>query len=106
MASSTGRKNTAESVVQCAVSSALYDPYQPGRADRRSEGIVVDGRAGWLIETDITVADTNLDFAGDRAIFVVVADGSDWGMFFGAVPIGDAVLEEVMNRAIRDLRAG
>ena len=60
---------------------------------------------GWLIETDITVVDPDLDFPGDRAIFIVVADGSDWGMFFGAVPIGDALLEEVMARTVRDLQA-
>ena len=101
-----GAKNTAESVVQCAISSSLYDPYQPSRADRRSQPITIDGRKGWLIETDITVADPDLDFAGDRAVFVVVADGQDWGMFFGAVPIGDALLEDVMSRTVRDLRAG
>ena len=100
-----GAKNTAESVVQCAVSSALYDPYQPSRADRRSEPIVVDGREGWLIETDITVVGTDLDFPGDRAIFVVVADGPNWGMFFGAVPIGDALLEDLLARTVHDLQA-
>ena len=61
--------------MQCAISSSLYDPYQPDRADRRSQPITIDGRQGWLIETDITVADPDLDFPGDRAIFIVVADG-------------------------------
>ena len=100
-----GARNTAESLVQCAVSSALYDPYQPSRADVRSQPITIDGREGWLIETDVTVVDPNLDFPGDRAIFLVVADGADWGMFFGAVPIGDTLLADVMARAVRDLQA-
>jgi hypothetical protein len=100
-----GARNTAQSVVQCAISSALYDPYEPSRADRRSHPITIDGRNGWLIETDITVADPDLDFPGDRAIFIVVADGADWGMFFGAVPIGDTLLEDVLNRTVRDLQA-
>ncbi len=100
-----GAQNTAESVVQCAISSSLYDPYQPDRTDRRSQPITIDGRQGWLIETDITVADPDLDFPGDRAIFIVVADGSDWGMFFGAVPVGYTQLEEVLSRTARDLRA-
>jgi hypothetical protein len=100
-----GARNTAQSLVQCAISSALYEPYEPSRADRRSHPINLDGRQGWLIETDITVANTELDFPGDRAIFIVVANGEDWGMFFGAVPIGDALLEDVLYRTVRDLRA-
>ena len=55
--------------------------------------ITIDGREGWLIESDITVTAPGLAFPGDRAIFVVVRDGDDWGMFFGAVPIGDVGLK-------------
>jgi len=99
-------QNTAESFVQCTLTSQMYDPYQPVvRTDRRSEAITVDGREGWLIESDITVTAPGLAFRGDRTIFVVVRDGDDWGVFFGAVPIGDTQLAAVLDRTVANLRA-
>ena len=44
-----------------------------------------------------------LAFPGDRTIFLVVRDGDDWGMFFGAVPLGDVGLNEVLDRTIASL---
>jgi Protein of unknown function (DUF2510) len=98
-------RNTAESVVQCALTGSLYEPYGPTRTDRRSEAVTIDGREGWLIESDVTVTAPGLAFPGDRTIFVVVRDGDDWGMFFGAVPIGDVDLNAVLDRAVASLQA-
>jgi hypothetical protein len=98
-------RNTAESVVQCALTSDMYKPHAPVRTDRRSEAVTIDGREGWLIESDITVTAPGLAFPGDRTIFVVVRDGEDWGMFFGAVPIGDIDLNAVLDRTVASLRA-
>lgn len=100
-----GAENTAESFVQCAITGNMYNPYDPTRTDRRSEPLTVDGHAGWVIETDITVTTPGLPFPGDRAVFIVIADGDDWGLFFGAVPIGDATLGRVLARAVRSLQA-
>jgi hypothetical protein len=97
-------RNTAESVVQCALTGSLYLPYSPTRIDRRSEAVTIDGHAGWLIESDITVTATGLAFPGDRTIFIVVRDGKDWGMFFGAVPIGDVDLNAVLDRTVDSLQ--
>ena len=98
-------RNTAESVVQCAISGDLYSPFAPTRTDRRSEAIIIDGREGWLIESDITVTAPGLAFPGDRTIFIVVRDGENWGMFFGAVPIGDAGLDAALDRTVASLQA-
>jgi hypothetical protein len=98
-------RNTAESVVQCTLTGDLYQPYLPERTDRRSEAVTINGRTGWLIEADINVTAPGLAFAGDRAIFVVVPDGKNWGMFFGAVPIGDADLNTVLDRTVAGLQA-
>ena len=100
-----GAENTAQSFVECAITGNMYNPYDPTRNDRRSEPLTVDGRAGWVIETDITVTTPGLPFAGDRTVFIVIADGEDWGLFFGALPIGDAALGRVLARAVRSLQA-
>jgi hypothetical protein len=84
----------------------MYNPYSPTRTDRRSETITIDGRTGWIIETDITVSTPRLPFPGDRTIFIVIPDGENWGLFFGAVPIGDPGLDAVLTTAVRSLRVG
>jgi hypothetical protein len=100
-----GPRNTAESFVQCALTGDMYKPWAPVRSDRRSEAVTVDGREGWLIEADVTVTAPGLDFPGDRTIVLVVRDGKDWGFFFGAVPIGDADLDAVLDRTVAGLQA-
>jgi hypothetical protein len=97
-------QNTAESFVQCVLTGQIYEPYRPTRRDRRSEAVTIDGREGWLIETDITVTAPGLAFLGDRTIFLVVRDRENWGMFFGAVPIGDADLDAVLDRTVASLQ--
>jgi len=98
-------RNTAESVMQCLMTGSMYNPYQPSRTDRRSETTTVSGKAGWLIEADMSVAEPGLPFPGDRVVVVVVPDGRDWGFFFGAAPIGDAGLNQILDRTVASLRA-
>jgi hypothetical protein len=100
-----GAESTAESFVQCAITGNMYNPYDPTRTDRRSEPLSINGHAGWVIETDITVTTAGLPFPGDRTVFIVVSDGDDWGLFFGAAPIGDAALGRVLAQTVRSLRA-
>jgi uncharacterized protein DUF2510 len=100
-----GAQNTAESLVQCLVTGSMYLPYSPARADRRSAATTVSGRAGWLVETDVSVAVPGLPFPGDRVVVVVVPDGDDWGFFFGAAPIGDAGLNQILDRTVAGLEA-
>jgi hypothetical protein len=98
-------RNTVESFAQCVVTGRMYGPYVPTRGDIRSESLSIDGRRGWLIESEITVDQPDLALLGDHVIFIVVRDGKDWGFFFGAVPIGNAQLDAVLARTIRGLRA-
>ena len=98
-------RNTAESLVECLMTGPMYDPYEPTRADRRSEATTVSGKAAWLIETDVAVAGPGLAFPGDRVVVVVVPDGVDWGFFFGAAPIGDVALNQVLDRTVAALEA-
>jgi hypothetical protein len=100
-----GARNTAESLAQCVVTSTMYNPYVPARGDIRSESLSINGRNGWLIESEITVDQPDLALLGDHVIFIVVRDGKDWGFFFGAVPIGNAQLDAVLARTVRGLRA-
>jgi hypothetical protein len=39
-------------------------------------------------------------------IIVVVRDGANWGLFFGAVPIGDQRLTALLEETVAGLRAG
>jgi hypothetical protein len=98
-------RNTVESLAQCLVTGTMYAPYVPTRSDIRSEGLSIDRRNGWLIESEITVDRPDLALLGDHVIFIVVRDGKDWGFFFGAVPIGNAQLDGVLARTARGLRA-
>ena len=75
----------------------------------RSEAIKIDGRAGWLILGERHPGDPNRDskFAGDHVIlWVVVRDGENWGMFFGAAPIGDQQLTALLERTVAGLESG
>jgi Protein of unknown function (DUF2510) len=98
-------RNTVESLVRCVITGNMYSPYLPARTDIRSESLSIDGHPGWLIESEITVDRPDIPVAGDHTIFIVVRDGSNWGFFFGAVPIGNAQLDAVLARTIRGLRA-
>jgi Protein of unknown function (DUF2510) len=98
-------RNTVESFAHCVVTGNMYSPYLPTRNDIRSESLSIDGHSGWLVESEITVDRPDLKVKGDHTIFIVVRDGSDWGFFFGAVPIGNAQLDAVLANTIRELRA-
>ena len=99
-------RNTAASVVQCAdrQRSLPLVPPQPG-VSCRSTSVTVDRHEGWLIESEIRVEQPGLPFPGDRTIVVVVPDGGDWGMFFGAVPIGNTIVNDMLDHAVSSLRA-
>jgi Protein of unknown function (DUF2510) len=100
-----GARNTVESLMQCVITGNMYSPYLPTRTDIRSESLSIDGRSGWLIDSEITVDRPDIQVAGDHVIVIVVRDGKDWGFFFGAVPIGNAQLDAVLARTVRGLRA-
>ena len=97
---------TAEQVAECVVTGDLYRTHSAARTDVRSEAIKIDGRKGWLIESDIRVIEPGLKFAGDRVIIVVVRDGENWGLFFGAVPIGDDRLTALLEQTVDGLKSG
>ncbi len=98
-------RNTVESLARCVITGNMYSPYLPTRTDIRSEGLSIDGRSGWLIDSEITVDRPDLQVKGDHVIFLVVRDGQNWGFFFGAVPIGNAQLDAVLAATIRGLHA-
>jgi hypothetical protein len=98
-------RNTVERLVQCVIIGNMYGPYVPTRTDIRSESLSIDGRNGWLIDSEITVDRPDVQVGGDHVIFIVVRDGRDWGFFFGAVPVGNAQLDAVLARTVRGLRA-
>jgi hypothetical protein len=99
-------EHTAEFVTECIVASELYEPYDPQRRDVVSRAIRVSGTDAWLLTTDVVVSVPQLGFAGDHLAVVVVPDGADWGLFFGAVPIGDRELTATLTRTILSLRVG
>ena len=99
-------RTTAEKVAECIVTGDLYRTHGAARPDVRSEAIKIDDRNGWLIESDIRVTEPGLKFAGDHVILVVVRDGENWGMFFGAVPIGDERLTALLEQTVAGLQAG
>ena len=97
---------TAQRFVACSVNGPFYRPYGRIRTDvSSSRPVTVSGRQGWTIEVDVSVDGTGLPFPGDHAVFVVVPDGEDWGLFFGAVPMGNRSLTGTLDGVVRDLRA-
>ena len=99
-------RTTAESVAECLVTGDLYRTHSAARHDLRSEAIKIGDRTGWLIEGDIRVSEPGLKFAGDHVIIVVVRDGKNWGLFFGAVPIGDQRLIALLEQTVAGLQSG
>jgi hypothetical protein len=98
-------KAVAEKLVRCTMNAGMYAPYSPTRHDATSKSITISEKPGWLIETDIRVIASGVPFLGDSTVFMVVQDGPNWGMFFGAVPIGNAELEAVLTATVAALRA-
>ncbi len=98
-------RQAVEMLVQCSLTGGIYNAYRPTRRDLRSEAVTIDGRSGWLLETDVLVAEPGLPFPGDHAVFLVVEDGPHWGFFFGGVPIGNQDLDIVLADTVRNLRA-
>jgi hypothetical protein len=98
-------RNTVDSVVQCTMLSDIYNPYRPSRRDLRSSSVIIDRHEGWLIESEIRVDQPGLPFPGDRVVVVVVRDHNDWGLFFGAAPIGNAIVNDMLDHAVSSLRA-
>ena len=99
-------RTAAERVAECVVTGDLYRTHSAARTDVRSEPIKIDNRTGWLIESDIRVTEPGLKFPGDHVILVVVRDGENWGMFFGAAPIGDRRLTALLQRTVVGLQSG
>ena len=98
-------QNTAESLLQCLMTGSMYSSFQPSYSYRRSEATTVSGKAAWLVEADVLVTGTGLPFPGDRVVVVVVPDRVNWGFFFGAAPIGDAGLNQVLDGTVAALAA-
>jgi Protein of unknown function (DUF2510) len=97
-------QKTAESLLQCLMTGSMYAQHRPAPAVRRSEVTTVSGRQGWLVEADVSVTTPGLPFPGDRVVVVVVPDGTDWGFFFGAAPLGDVGLNQVLDRTVAALQ--
>jgi hypothetical protein len=98
-------RTAAEKVAECLVTGDLYRTHSAARHDLRSAAIKIDDRNGWLIEGEIRVTEPGLKFAGDHVIIVVVRDGANWGLFFGAVPIGDERLTALLEQTVAGLQA-
>ena len=98
-------QNTAESLLQCLMTGSMYSSFQPSYSYRRSEATTVSGKAAWLVEADVLVTGPGLPFPGDRVVVVVVPDRVNWGFFFGAAPIGDAGLNQVLDGTVAALAA-
>ena len=99
-------RQTVETLAQCSLTGGIYNSYRPSRRDLRSEAVTIDGRTGWLLETQVLVVEPGLPFPGDHVVFLVVQDGPHWGFFFGAVPIGNRDLDIVLAETLSSLRAG
>ena len=96
---------TATTAVQCIVTSNMYLPYEPTDREISSEQTSVSGHDAWRIDLEVRVEEQGLPFPGDQVIVVVVEDGDDWGLFFGAVPIGNDRQREILEAAVASLRA-
>ena len=92
-------KQSAELVMDCTVSSGLYEGFT-GRTDVSSTSIVVDKRKAWAILSEVRVDDPRVSVPGDTVVVIVVDTGSpeSLAMFWACVPIGD-------NAALQQLEA-
>ena len=92
-------KQAAELVLECTVSSGLYEGFS-GRTEVSSSSIVVDKRRGWAILSEVRVDNPDVSVPGDTLVVIVVDTGSpeSLAMFWACVPIGD-------NAALQQLEA-
>jgi hypothetical protein len=98
-------ETAVENLVRCVIAGNMYSPYLPTRTDIRSESLSIDGNNGWLIDCEITVDRPDLRLQ-------VIIRSSSWyamartGAFSSVqVPIGNAQLDAVLAKTIRELRA-
>lgn len=95
-------KAAAQKVMQCVASSGWYATEQSAK-DLKAERATIDGHEAWWIRTDIHVTDRKVP--GDTVDVIVVDTGRPdaYGLFIGAVAIGDAGLQTLRDNAVRDL---
>lgn len=84
-------EEAAEAVMACmADNETLYSHFEE-RNDLTNEAIDVDGaEEAWLLQSELTVDNPDLEVTGDRADVVVVdtGDGDEYGLYISVVPLG------------------
>jgi hypothetical protein len=84
-------EEAAEAVMACmADNETLYSNFEE-RKDLTNESVDVDGaEEAWLLQSELTVDNPDLQVTGDRADVVVVdtGDGDEYGLYISVVPLG------------------
>lgn len=100
-------KAAVESLMQCSVSTTMYEIDQIGaqRADYASEEITIDGRTGWIITSHLTNPNYDIPFPGDD-VYMMVLDmgGGRMAFFFGCTPIGVPAYDGLLDQVLSDIR--
>ncbi len=97
-------KDGAAIVVRC-VTGTFYGDTEVTRDDRRSQAITVDGRPGWVMETNLGFEVPNL-VAEHELLIVVIVDVGDGtaGLFLASVPENGPQYVAPARRALAELQ--
>lgn len=75
------------------------------RTDVRDEAITVDGRPGWVLESELTFDIEGLDFTSERLILIIVdLDDGTAGAIIVDLPASAAAREPELREALADIR--
>lgn len=100
-------KQAAIHSMECIATTDGFTGYS-GRTDLRNEAITIDGKKGWIVQSEVRVDRDDVSVDGDVVTFIFVDDGRSDRLsgFCGMSPIGDEVRGEIAAKVIRSLQVG
>ncbi len=92
-------KAAAIHALECTIRPDLFDGFS-SRTDKVSKPVVIGGKKGWKLSSEIRVDSDTLSVEGDLVTFVFIDDGRhEWLSGFVAItPIGDAPRNALAER--------
>lgn len=94
----------ASKLLDCVANGPGYIQASPSLGPKKTSSTTVDGVKAARVEADINIADVARGVKGDT-VTIIAVETKPVTIFMGAVPIGDAASQGIVNQVIAALKA-